>query len=61
MKLHIGFKQNVFNNNYYYYNKPDIVAKDYKRKTCLLIDMSIPTENKISVKEYSRLNMKTGK
>ena len=33
-------------------NRPDIVAKDYKRKKCLLIDMAVPMSNNISVKEY---------
>ena len=27
-------------------NRPDIVIKDYKSKTCLLIDMTIPTDRK---------------
>ena len=44
------------------HNRPDLVVKDYKRKTCLLIDMSEPTDN-ISVKEYDeeiqRLGNKT--
>ena len=43
-------------------NRPDLVVKDYKRKTCLLIDMSVPTDN-LSVKEYDeeiqRLGNKT--
>ena len=30
-------------------NRPDI-----KRKTCLLIDMAIPTDNNITVKEYKK-------
>ena len=43
-------------------NRPDLVVKDYKRKKCLLIDMSVPTDN-IWVKEYDeeiqRLGNKT--
>ena len=43
-------------------NRPDLVVKDYKRKTCLLIDISVPTDN-LSVKEYDeeiqRLGNKT--
>ena len=35
-------------------NRLDIVIKNYKRKICLLIDMSNPTDNNISVKEYSK-------
>ena len=36
--------------------RPDTVAKDFKRKTCLLIDILIPTDNNISVKEYNKIN-----
>ena len=36
-------------------NRSDIVVKDYKRKTCLL-DMSVPTDNNISVKEYNKIS-----
>ena len=38
------------------YNKSDIEVKDYKRKTCLLIDMSEPTDKNISVKEYDKID-----
>ena len=31
-------------------NRPDIVVKDYKRKTCLLFDMLT------SVKEYNKIS-----
>ena len=31
-------------------NRPDIVIKDKQEKSCLLIDMSIPTEKNTSVK-----------
>ena len=31
-------------------NRPDIVAKDKKERTCLLIDMCIPTERNTSLK-----------
>ena len=37
-------------------NRLEIVVKDYKRKTCLLIDMSIPTYNNISIKEYNKIS-----
>ena len=36
--------------------RPDIVVKDYKRKTCILIDMSVPTDNNTSVKEYNKIS-----
>ena len=32
------------------------MLKDYKRKTFLLIDMSVPTDNNISVKEYNKIS-----
>ena len=37
-------------------NRPDIVIKNYKSKTCLLIDMTIPTDRNISVKEFDKLS-----
>ena len=37
-------------------NRPDLVVKNDKRKTCLLIDMSVPTDNNISVKEYDKIS-----
>ena len=32
------------------------MVKDYKRKTCLLIGMLVPTDNNISVKEYNKIS-----
>ena len=37
-------------------NRQDIVVKGYNRKTCLLIDMSVPTVNTILIKEYHKLS-----
>ncbi|KXJ16764.1 uncharacterized protein LOC110235072 [Exaiptasia diaphana] len=37
-------------------NRPDIVVKNKKEKTCLLIDMSIPTERNTSVKTSEKLS-----
>ena len=37
-------------------NRPDIVIKDYKSRTCLLIDMKIPTDRNISVKDFDTLS-----
>ena len=42
-------------------NKPDIVVNGTKRKTYLLIDMTVSTDNKISVKEYDEINKTTWK
>ena len=36
-------------------NQPDIVVKDYKRKTCLLFYLSMQTDNNISVVEYNKI------
>ena len=37
-------------------NRPDIVIKDKQEKSCLLIDMSIPTEKNISGKVTEKLS-----
>ena len=37
-------------------NSPDIIVKDFKEKTCLLIDMNIPTDQNISAKEFDKLS-----
>lgn len=36
-------------------NKPDIVVKDFKEGTCLLIDMTCPQESNVSRKEFKKL------
>ena len=36
-------------------NRPDIVVKDKKERTCLFIDMSIPTERNTSLKTMEKL------
>ena len=35
-------------------NRSDKVVKDYKRKTYFLIDMTVPADNSLSVKEYDK-------
>ena len=37
-------------------NTPDIVLKNKKDKTCLLIDMTIPLDTNTSVKTMEKLN-----
>ena len=37
-------------------NRPDIVLKNKKDKTCLLIDMTIPLDTNTSVKTKEKLN-----
>nr|XP_027216708.1 uncharacterized protein LOC113809340 [Penaeus vannamei] len=37
-------------------NRPDIVVKDKKERTCLLIDMAVPTERNTSIKTTEKLS-----
>ena len=36
-------------------NRPGIVVKEYKRKTCALIDIALLTDNNISVIEFNKI------
>jgi hypothetical protein len=37
-------------------NRPDIVIKDHNNKTCLLIDMTIPSDRNVGLKEFEKLS-----
>ena len=37
-------------------NRANRVVKNYKRKTCLLIDISEPTDNIISLQNHKKMN-----
>ena len=37
-------------------NRPDIIVKDHKKKTCLLIDMTVPSDRNTSLKEYEKIS-----
>lgn len=37
-------------------NRPDIIIKDKKNKMCYLIDMTVPSERNVSVKEIEKLS-----
>ena len=37
-------------------NRPDIVIKDKKNNTCLLIDMSVPSDRNVSAKVFEKLS-----
>jgi len=37
-------------------NRPDIVIKDKVKRTCQLIDMSVPSDNNVSAKEFEKLS-----
>ena len=37
-------------------NRPDIIIKDKKEKTCIMIDMSIPSERNVPIKEVEKLS-----
>lgn len=37
-------------------NRPDIIIKDFGNNSCLLIDMSVPCDKNVSVKEFDKLS-----
>ena len=37
-------------------NRPDIVIKDKVKRSCQLIDMSVPNDNNVSAKEFEKLS-----
>ena len=37
-------------------NRPDITVKDHKEKTCLLIDMTVPSDRNVSLEEYEKVS-----
>ena len=37
-------------------NRPDIIVKDCKKKTCLLIDMTVPSDRNLSLKQYEKIS-----
>ena len=37
-------------------NRPDIIVKDCKKKTCLLIDMTVPSDRNLSLEEYEKMS-----
>ena len=37
-------------------NKPDIIIKDHINNTCQLIDMTIPSDRNVSIKEVEKLS-----
>ena len=39
-------------------NRPDIIVKDRKTKTCYLIDISIPCDNNVGIKEIEKRSNK---
>ena len=56
MKEEINNNNNNNNNRTIAANKPDIVLKNKKDKTWLLIDMTIPFDTNTSVKTTEKLN-----
>ena len=34
-----------------------MIMKDYKKKTCLLIDMTVPANRDLSLKEYEKISI----
>ena len=37
-------------------NRPDIIVKDKKANNCLMIDMTIPSERNVSIKQMEKLS-----
>ena len=37
-------------------NRPYITVKDHKEKTCLLIDMTVPSDRNVSLKKYEKVS-----
>ena len=37
-------------------NRPDIVVKDHQERKCLLIEVSVPTDDNVSLKEMEKLS-----
>uniref|UniRef100_UPI00321971E2 hypothetical protein n=1 Tax=Escherichia coli TaxID=562 RepID=UPI00321971E2 len=37
-------------------NRPDIILKDFKRKPCILIDVTIPIDINVYVKTFQKLS-----
>ena len=35
---------------------PDIIVTDCKKKTCLLIDITVPSDRNLSIKEYKKVS-----
>ena len=36
-------------------NRPDIIIKDKKERKCIMIDMNIPSDRNVSIKEVEKL------
>ena len=50
-KIHVSSSNNNNNNNT---NRPDIIIKNQKEKTCTLIDVAIPADRNVLQKERKR-------
>ena len=37
-------------------NRPDIIVKDHEERKCYMIDMTIPMDKNISLKEFEKLS-----
>ena len=38
------------------HNRPDIIIKDHTTEHCTLIDITIPSDRNVSMKEFEKLN-----
>ena len=37
-------------------NRPDIIIKNYEERTCIMMDMAVPYDQNISLKEFQKLS-----
>ena len=37
-------------------NRPDIIIKDHREKTCIMLDVSVPADKNISLEEFQKLS-----
>ena len=39
-----------------YADRPDIIIKDHREKTCIMLDVAVPADKNISLKEFQKLS-----
>jgi len=54
-KVTILWNQQVHTNRSIPNNKPDIIIRDSKQGTCMLIDVAIPGDRNVMKKEYFKI------
>ena len=46
----------IHTDKFFIASRPDITLKDCKKKTCLLIDMTVPSDRNLSLEEYEKIS-----